>query len=145
MKVLTLFLFVLFWKEGNCQTNHYSTNDGYLFNVLARNILTPGDTTGVAVLQVTKKDSLIYVRIIYNSLSNFTFFNREYLKDRESRLPDGYTRIVPVHFYFDARDSLPEKPPGKELLAEADNRISRLKSKYTITQPLKLVSYGVVH
>lgn len=146
MKPLALLLLViLFWKEGRGQTSHYTTDEGYLFNVLARYILLPEDTTGVAVFQVTKRDGVLYVQTVYNSLASYTPLNRENLKDRENRLPDGYTRIVPVHFYFDARDGFPERPPRKEVLVKAGQRINKLKKKFMVTEPMKLVVSGLVY
>jgi len=76
MNILALLIITMFWKAGNGQTIHYTTDEGYLLNVLARHISTPDDTTGVAVLQITKKDSLIYVQAIYNSLKDFIFLDR---------------------------------------------------------------------
>lgn len=144
-----LKLFVLsFLLNLSCVASGQTANrqyDSVISKVIERNTRNPEcldcDHTGICLLEITKKDTVVNIRTLYASSKLYDFGNDPHLlkklkeKCKES-IKGDYKVIVPMKFYFD------EQEPSGKSVQKLQKKIKKLKHKRHVMETVYLTTYA---
>lgn len=122
--------------------------DSLLSKAVLRSVVPQENgSPGVLVLYIQKKDDSIQVKTVYSSMKDLGYSIEGYMTRQCGKyiapLPNGFRRIVPVHYYYQSNDGVMH-PPSDEALKKAMKAIKKASGKVPAMTPAKIILYATI-
>lgn len=144
---IAILLFILLRLSSSAQ-KPASAYDSLLSKAVLRSVVPQENgSPGVLVLYIQKKDDSIQVKTVYSSMKDFGYSIEDYINRHCGKyiapLPNGFRKIVPVHYYYYSNDGVMHPPPD-EALKQSLKATKKASGKVSAMTPAKIILFATI-